>query len=108
MGMDISCIGGIGFEVSELLCLYKDHKLTKEYYNEEEEDICQESILDDFFENAEHIDVQYLHSYEDTEYYIFANDPINGVKDFLNELDGLGFKYLSTVNLKFHSNAKVW
>lgn len=107
MGMDISCIGGIGFEISELLSMYEDHKLTKDYYSDDE-DYDKEEILDSFVEDTEHIKLSYLHSYDDTEYYLFTKDPIKGVQDFIDELIKLGFEDLNIDDLEFHSNAKVW
>jgi hypothetical protein len=108
MGMDISCIGGIGFEISELLAMYDDHKLTKDYYNEEDEDLDKYELIDEFFSDNEYIDLQCLHSYDDTEYYVFAEDPIKGVQAFIDELVKLGFEDLNIDDLDFYSEAQVW
>lgn len=108
MGMDISCVGGIGFEISDLLSMYPDHELAKQYYNEEDEDLDHYELLDDFVENHGAIELQALHSYEDTEYYILADDPITGVQAFIDEMISLGFEDLTIDDLKFYSEARVW
>jgi len=108
MGMDISCIGGIGFEVIDLLDMYEDHKLTKDYFNEDDEDLDQYELLEEFFSNKESIDFECLHSYEDTKYFIFAQDPIKGVQSFIDELISLGFEDLNIDDLEFYSDAQVW
>lgn len=105
MGMDISCIGGIGFEAIDLLNMYENHQLTLDYNNDNLE---QEETLDNFFSGNEYVSIDYLYSYDGTKYYIFATDPINGVQIFIDELIRLGFEDLTIDNLEFHSNAKVW
>ena len=108
MGMNISCIGGIGFEVSDLLNMYEDHKLTKDYFNEDDEDLDQDELLEEFFRDITVINFDCLYSYEDTKYFIFAQDPIKGVQDFIDELIKLGFEDLNIDDLEFHSDAQVW
>ena len=107
MGIDYSSVAGIG--IGEL-CehqIYEDMILKRPLTDEEEEEeIYYYGLLSEFVENCNYIEFVQRSDWANYYYYYFATDPINGVDNYIKEMNELGFN-ITRDDLEFTSEVDV-
>ena len=108
MGVDVGSVAGIGFEASDLFSRAKDNAYSIEYYSLMDEGDLDEDFFEELTRDLNHI--KYGDSFDmsgEGEYYILAKDPVKGVQDFLDELNGMGF-HITIDDVSFINEAFFW